>query len=296
MTVLATGDVLDALHGVRWPAERPVSGGTPGGHRARTRGSSAEFAEYRSYRQGEDVRRLDWKVLARTDRAYVRLAEDHAPLPTTVVVDASASMAFPAGTTAKWLHAARLAVGLAAVAHATGDPVGLRITSGRVLPPRMRQGVVAGITQALTDAVPGGSAGMAPSFASLQGRVALVSDFLGDTDAVVSLVRAARTRGTVVYAVHVVDSRELDPPRGAALVADPETPALQRPLIPATRGAYLASFARWRSELADDFHRAGAHYVLTVSGSAGEPAARAVRRIVAGWPQPADDRLGAPFA
>jgi uncharacterized protein (DUF58 family) len=296
MTVLATGDVLDALHGVRWPTERPVLGGTPGGHRARTRGSSAEFAEYRSYRQGEDVRRLDWKVLARTDRAYVRLAEDHAPLPTTVIVDASASMAFPAETNAKWLHAARLAVGLAAVAHATGDPVGLRITGGRVLPPRMRQGVVAGITHALTDAVPGGSAGITPSFASLQGRVAVVSDFLGDTEAVVSIAEAARARGTVVYAVHVVDSRELDPPRPAALVADPETPALQRPLTPATRGAYLANFARWRSELADDFHRAGAHYVLTVSGSAGEPAARAVRRIVSGWPQPASDRPGAPLA
>src|ERR1700685_2574349 len=110
MTVLATGDVLDALHGVRWPTERPVSGRVAGGHRARTRGSSAEFAEYRAYRQGEDVRRLDWKVLARTDRAYVRLAEDHAPLPTTIIVDASASMAFPAETSAKWLHAARLAV------------------------------------------------------------------------------------------------------------------------------------------------------------------------------------------
>jgi uncharacterized protein (DUF58 family) len=292
--VLAAGDVLEALHGVRWPAERPVSGGSPGTHRARTRGSSAEFAEYRSYRQGEDVRRLDWKVLARTDRAYVRLAEDHALLPTTIVVDASASMAFPADTNGKWIHAARVAVGLAAVAHATGDPVGLTITGGRTLAPRMRQGVVSDITQALAAAVPGGTAGVAASLTAAHGRVAIVSDFLADAGAVVTLARTASLRGAVVYAVHIVDATELDPPRGAAVVADPEAPDLQRPLTTATRTAYLANFARWRAELADDFHRAGAHYAVIVSGAGGEPAARAVRRIVAGWPESAGDRPRAP--
>ena len=292
--MLAAGDVLEALHGVRWPAERPVSGGSPGTHRARTRGSSAEFAEYRSYRQGEDVRRLDWKVLARTDRAYVRLAEDHALLPTTIVVDASASMAFPADTNGKWIHAARLAVGLAAVAHATGDPVGLTITDGRVLPPRMRQGVVSDIMRALAGAAPGGTAGVAASLTSAHGRVAIVSDFLADAGPVVALARAARTRGAVVYAVHIVDAAELDPPHGAAIVADPEAPDLQRPLTPATRTAYLVNFARWRAELADELHRAGAHYTLIVSGPGGEPAARAVRRIVRGWPESGGRRPSAP--
>jgi uncharacterized protein (DUF58 family) len=293
--VLAAGDVLEALHGVRWPHERPVSGGSPGTHRARTRGSSAEFAEYRSYRQGEDVRRLDWKVLARTDRAYIRLAEDHALLPTTIVVDASASMAFPADTNGKWIHAARLAAGLAAVAHATGDPVGLAITGGRVLPPRMRQGVVSDITRALAAAAPGGTASVAASLTAAYGRVAIVSDFLAGAGPVAALARAARTRGALVYAVHIVDAAELDPPHGAAIVADPEAPDLQRPLTPATRTAYLANFARWRAELADDLHGAGAHYALTVSGPGGEPAARAVRRIVRGWPEPGAHRPSAPI-
>jgi uncharacterized protein (DUF58 family) len=292
--MLAAGDVLEALHGVRWPAERPVSGGSPGTHRARTRGSSAEFAEYRAYRPGEDVRRLDWKVLARTDRAYIRLAEDHALLPTTIVVDASASMAFPADTSGKWIHAARLAAGLAAVAHATGDPVGLSISGGRTLAPRMSQRVVNDITRALAGVVPGGAASVAASLTAAHGRVAIISDFLSGTDAVVAFVRAARARGVAVYAVHVVDAAELDPPRGAAVVADPEAPDLQRPLTTATRTAYLANFARWRAGLADDFHRAGAHFVLTVSGPGGEPVARAVRRIVAGWPESAGDRPAAP--
>lgn len=281
-TVLAVGEVLEALRGVRWPAERPVTGGSAGTHRARTRGTSVEFAEYRGYRQGDDVRRLDWKLLARTDRAYVRLTEDHALLPTTVVVDASASMAFPDPSHAKWVHAAQIAVGLAAVAHATGDSVGLRITSGRTLPPRMRRGVVGDIARALTDTTPDGTLALAPLLADLRGRVAIVSDFLGDADAIVSLARAAQAQGGAVYAVHVVDSWELDPPRRSALVADPEVPLVRRPLGPATRSAYQANFARWRTALADDWRGAGAQYTLTVSGSGGETPARAVRRIVSG--------------
>jgi uncharacterized protein (DUF58 family) len=283
-TVLAVGQVLEALRGVRWPTERPVPGGSAGAHRARTRGTSVEFAEYRSYRQGDDVRRLDWKLLARTDRAYVRLTEDHALLPTTVVVDASASMAFPDQSQAKWRHAALIAIGLAAVAHATGDSVGLRVSGGRSLPPRMRQGVVADIARALADTTPGGTMGIAPVVTDLHGRIAIVSDFLGDVEAVLSLARSARAQGGVVYAVHVVDAEELDPPRRSALVADPEAPLVRRPLGSEARGIYQANFARWRATLADAWRDAGGRYTLTVSGAGGEAAAPTVRRIVSGPP------------
>src|SRR5215216_3124507 len=138
------GPLFDALRGVHWPARRAVAGGATGAHQSRMRGVSAEFTEYRTYRQGDDPRRLDWKLLARSDRAYVRLATDRAVLPTTIVVDASASMAFPSDTLAKWRHAREIVVGLAAVAHADGDPVGLVAGGWRdtplAVPPRTRRG------------------------------------------------------------------------------------------------------------------------------------------------------------
>ena len=56
---------------------------------------SAEFVEYRGYRQGDDTKRIDWKLLARTDRAYIRLSQERTLLPTALMVDASASLAFP---------------------------------------------------------------------------------------------------------------------------------------------------------------------------------------------------------
>src|SRR6266851_3149666 len=80
---LALEEVIDAMRGVRWMARRPVLVGAPGAHRSRRRGTAVEFTEYRPYRQGDDPRRLDWKLLARTDRAYLRLTDDQAVLPTT---------------------------------------------------------------------------------------------------------------------------------------------------------------------------------------------------------------------
>ena len=73
-----------------------------GAHRSRGAGVGAEFTEYRLYRQGDDLRQLDWKLLARSDRAYVRLSEDQATIPTTILADASASMAYPVDSLAKW--------------------------------------------------------------------------------------------------------------------------------------------------------------------------------------------------
>ncbi|MDQ4081211.1 MAG: DUF58 domain-containing protein, partial [Gemmatimonadota bacterium] len=121
------GALLDALRGVTWPARRPARGSTSGTHRSRPRGVSPEFTEYRPYRQGDDPRRLDWRLLARTDRAYLRITSDRATLSTLVLVDASASMAFPVQSLGKWDHARRLAIGLVGVAHASGDPVAITV-------------------------------------------------------------------------------------------------------------------------------------------------------------------------
>ena len=164
MPVGPYGALLDAVRGVRWPARRPVAQGAPGVHHARSRGVAPEFAEYRPYRQGDDPKRLDWKLLARSDKAFVRLAPDHAVLGTTLLVDASASMAFPEREPNKWTQAKRLAVGLAAVAHGSGDPVGVTVVSGdglRRLEPRTRAGVIADIARTLDAVRPSAAPGLA---------------------------------------------------------------------------------------------------------------------------------------
>ena len=286
-TALNYGLILDALRGVHWPARGAVRGGATGTHHSRMRGVSAEFTEYRTYRQGDDPRRIDWKLLARSDRAYIRLATDRAVLPTTLVVDTSASMAYPPGTGAKWVAARQIVVGLAAVAHADGDPVGLAAPSRagvRRVPPRTRRGVVSELARALDTLSPAGAAPLAPLVAALAGgarwagaRVAVIGDFLSGEEGLLRAARQCVVAGSEVHAVHVVAPEELDPPLGV-LATDPEDATVRRPLVDASRAEYVAAFAAWREGLARAWRDAGASYTLVVAGEATE---RAVRRVVA---------------
>src|SRR4029453_4111010 len=153
------GSLLDAIRGVKWPALRPVGGGLPGAPPSRVRGAAPELSEYRVYRQGDDPKRIDWRLLARSDRAYIRLTEDRSIVPTMLVVDATASMAFPERSLAKWRAACDIAIGLAAVAHTSRDPVGMVVVSAsgmRQLPSRTRRGIVGELARALDDIAPGG--------------------------------------------------------------------------------------------------------------------------------------------
>src|SRR5690242_10029342 len=169
--------LLDAIRGVKWPALRAAAGALPGAHQSRLRGSAPELSEYRVYRQGDDPKRIDWRLLARSDRAYIRLAEDRAIVPTMLVVDATASMAFPPHTLGKWRLSCDVAVGLAAVAHASRDPVGLVVVGGgavRQIPARTRRGIVGEVAAALDVTVPAGQAQLAPSLVRLRSRLRAV--------------------------------------------------------------------------------------------------------------------------
>jgi len=281
MTGLSYGALLDAVRGVHWQARRAVTSPMAGTHHSKLRGTSAEFSEYRLYRQGDDPRRIDWRLLGRADRAYIRLATDRAILPTMLVLDASASMAFPLATRAKWSQAQKIAIGLAAVVHGDGDPVGVAVRDEHdlehVVPPRTRRGVVAEIARVVDAARPAGADPLAPRVAALRSaRIAVLTDLLGDAD---ELLRAARVRiagGGEVHLVHVVAREELEPPERPLLATDPEQPSLQRLLVESTRRGYQSAFGEWRAEMARRWRAAGATYVEVVTD---EPPPHAVRRI-----------------
>lgn len=280
--IAAFGPLLDALRGVKWPARRAVAAALPGAHVSRLRGAAPELSEYRPYRQGDDPRRMDWRLLARSDRAFIRLAEERSVLATVFLMDSSASMAWPRPGQDKWRRATEMAVGLAAVAHASADPVGLvtPTASGMVrLPARTRRGTVAEFAQALGPVTPAGSVELAPALQAISaGRVAIVSDFLGDAESLLRIARVRLAAGGDVHAIHIVAREELDPARGSLLATDPETPSVARPLTSASRDGYLAAFAAWRGELADAWRASGASYAMVTTD---EPAAAAVRRVVA---------------
>lgn len=275
--------LLDALSGLTWRSQTRARTGDPGSHRSTRLGRSPEFTEYRAYRPGDDLRRLDWKLFGRTDRLFLRIADDHAALRTAIVVDASASMRFPLEGYGKWEHACAIALGLTAVAIGEGDAVGVVAATGngdRAIAPRRRRDMLLDLADLFASVRVEGDASVAGALSRMasEPRLVVVTDFLSDAERVIPALRVAAAAGSEIFAVHVAAEDELVPPARSFMAADPERPAFQRALSPNNRDAYLSAFADWRRGIADELHAMNARYVLT---STAEPVRDAVRRVVA---------------
>jgi uncharacterized protein (DUF58 family) len=128
----------ETLYGIR-PLElraRVIAEGVlAGAHRSKRFGSSADFAEHKVYTPGDDLRHLDWKVLGKIDRNYVKRFEDETQLEVAIVVDTSASMAYAGGARGRYglskLESAKtLAAALSFIALARGDSTGVSLFAG----------------------------------------------------------------------------------------------------------------------------------------------------------------------
>jgi uncharacterized protein (DUF58 family) len=125
---------LAALEHLRFATRQQIEGSYSGRHRSKQRGGAGEFVDFREYSAGEDLRRLDWKVLGRTGRPYVRLFQDETNLVCTLAIDASGSMQFGSaggtgGAGSKLEYAQYLATALSHVISRQQDQVGLAIIS-----------------------------------------------------------------------------------------------------------------------------------------------------------------------
>src|SRR4051794_29578954 len=136
-------NALSAVAHMRFVTRTQIEGSYSGRHRSRQQGGAAEFVDYREYVEGEDLRRLDWKVLARTGRAYTRLYQDETNLLCTILMDASGSMQFGScdgrgGAGSKLEYAQHLAAAFAHVISRQQDQVGVAVVSdglNELIPP-----------------------------------------------------------------------------------------------------------------------------------------------------------------
>lgn len=277
------GALLDALRGVRWRADRRPPHAVAGAHVARRTAPSVEIMAHRPYRQGDDPRRLDWKLLARTERAYIRLAPATSIAPTLVVLDASASMGAPPGGAGKWRAAREIAIGVAAVALSASDPAGLALVhdgAPRRIAPRQRGDVLRELQRLVDTLAPAGSAPCAPLLVPQRdvARLVLVTDLLGDAPAMRAAAATLVAHGTEVHVAHLVAAAERDVDAPTAVAVDPEEPALRRPLVRRAARDYVAAFDGFRASERAAWQAIGARY-LEVDDAA--PAAAWVRRLAA---------------
>lgn len=125
-------EIISRIAGIGFKTKQPVEGSIAGLHRSPLHGLSPEFADYRSYTPGDDLKNLDWKAYARSDRFYIKRFEEESNLRAVFIVDSSSSMTYGGPEYSKYDCAATIAVSLSAVLLKQRDAVGLAILNDHV--------------------------------------------------------------------------------------------------------------------------------------------------------------------
>ena len=249
---------LSAIADLELVSRRVVDGTISGLHRSPFHGYSAEFSQYRHYRPGDDLKYVDWKLFARTDRLYTKQFRETTNLLCSIALDASASMNYAsAGGVTKFQYARLLAASIANLVSRQGDAVGLVTFADGLkayLPSRGGQVHLRSLLLTLEKAEPSGTTGIGAALArnlellKRRGLLVLISDLYDEAPEVEQALKRAAHAGHEVILFHVLTRDEVELPfRGDVEIEDAETGAT----VLTNGSAYLAQMSefleRWRS-------------------------------------------------
>lgn len=210
--------VLARLANLPLFSRRPMQGNVSGRHASPHRGSSVEFAEYRKYVPGDDLRRLDWRVYGRSDRFFVKEFEADTNLRCCFILDTSGSMAFGSTGDTKIQYARKLAASLGYLAVQQGDAVGLSCVAREVvrsLPPTRNPAHLRTFFDMLEQAVPEGVTQLAAVLHEIaetirqRALIIILSDLFVEPELLRSCFQHLRFRKHDVAVFHLLDPLEL---------------------------------------------------------------------------------------
>jgi uncharacterized protein (DUF58 family) len=219
-TVALPEDVRDRIARLSVTAQALVEGSLAGLHKSPYHGFSVEFAQHREYTWGDELKHVDWKVFARTDRYYVKQYEEETNLQATFVLDQSESMAYRgrSAVASKFEYGAILAAGLTFVLLRQQDAAGLVLFDDQVrrrVPPSAHPAQLRNLTTAMSEAALTAESVATPVLHQLadelrrRGVVVIISDLLFPTPTFLEGLRHLRHRRHDVVVLHVVDEDEL---------------------------------------------------------------------------------------
>lgn len=248
-----------------------------GAHRSRRFGSSTEFAEHKLYSPGDELKHLDWKTYARTDRYFVRRYEEEANLDVYLVVDSSGSMAYAGGARgtfgiSKLDYAATLAAAVSWLSSRRSDAVSLSLFAGgevSFLPPRARLDHLAELLSRLELVRAEGPTEAAEVLEVLASRITrralivLISDLLDVGEAPLGPLGMLRRRGADVLLLHTLDKDELEFPfDGVVRFEDLEGDREVQVDAPGVRDAYLQELRAFLERMKAESARRDLRYHL----------------------------------
>lgn len=264
---------LRKLNQLTLVATRLRAGAIKGERRSSRRGSSVEFADYRDYTPGDDLRRIDWNIYARLDRPFIKLLEEEEDLAVHILLDGSRSMDWPAeGELHKFRYAQRMAAGLGAVALSSGDALTVGfLQNGRVsaeFGPTRGGAALPRLFGFIENLQPGGATDLNASLRQYSvtprrsGLLILLSDLLA-ADGYESGLRTLQGRGHEAALLHVLAPDELDPPLAGDLeLLDSETGQTQDvSLDGGLRSLYRERAQAWIQSIQSDCRKHAIRYL-----------------------------------
>ncbi len=281
---VVTSSELQSLRDLELVTRATVEGLRQGLHRSPFHGYSAEFSQYRHYRPGDDLKYVDWKAFARTDRLYTRQFRETTNLAALLVLDVSRSMDFPepGGSRTKFLLARTIAAILGTLVLDQGDAAGVLASGERThyLPPRSGHHHLRALLAELSRLAPSGTTSIeqvlrhASTLMKRRGVVIAISDFYEDEGALVQLRRLGRM-GHDVIVIHVLSTEELSfEVGGAAEFVDLETGRKLLVQPSSVRDAYARQIGAWLEHVAGQVRRDGMDYLRVITGEPLEPTLR----------------------
>ena len=267
---VAKGEALGLL------ARGIVEGYRVGEHRSPFQGFAIEFAQHREYGVGDDLKHLDWKLLGKTDRLYIKQYEQDTNFVANILVDASESMTYASGKTSKLEYAKVLAACLAHIILQQRDSVGLDIFDTAIrehMKPTDNPGRIHEIMTRLAgfQGVAGTKLGQVlqdvASMAKFRGIVIVISDLFDDEEGFQKGIERLRFQGSEVIVFHVLDPYEIEfPLTGTVNFLGLEGAPNMQTSPQAIRKSYLKEFDEFRKRVRGICDRSGSHYILADTG------------------------------
>jgi uncharacterized protein (DUF58 family) len=268
--------VLAGISGLDLVAKTVVDGFVAGLHRSPDFGFSQEFAEYRAYTPGDDLRHVDWNLFARTERCYLKRYRGETNSQLTILLDASNSMKYGSHVVTKMDYARYTAASLFYLAiHNQRDPAGLIVFDDEVrnyIRPSTRQGQLHRLLAGLEQAEPTARTDFMKPLAHFQeflrrrGVVLMISDFYESPETIVKTIEPLRFHGSDVVLFHVLDPKEIRPElRGPSILVDMETEKRLEVIPEYVRGEYRRKMDTHLEQMRERTRAAGLDYYLLVT-------------------------------
>lgn len=283
-------EVLAGISSLDLLAKTVVDGFVAGLHRSPDFGFSQEFAEYRAYTPGDDLRHVDWNLFARTERTYLKRYRGETNSQLTILLDASNSMQFTSGSPssgppAKMDYARYIAASLFYLAiRNQRDAAGLIVFDDEVreyIRPSTRPGQLARLFAGLENAEARARTDFAKpllhfqNFLHRRGIAIIISDFYESPETIVNTVAPLRFQGHEVVLFHILDPEEIRPSmKGSAILVDLETDQRIEVIPEYTKTTYRARIDGHIEDLRDRAHAAGIDYQLLVTNQPLDAALR----------------------